>query len=119
MRAFAAAALSAVVLLLLACGGDRVVDNRPPPPIPDPACGDGNVDEGEDCDGSNLGEESCSSRGFDLGTLSCDAQCRFATLGCVKFCGNGTVEPGEQCDPGMGPGACDGWGYTGCTDTCQ
>ncbi len=106
-------------LLLLSCGGDRVVPNRPPPALPEPACGDGTVDEGEDCDGSNLNEQSCSSLGFDLGTLSCDARCQYATAGCVNFCGNGTVEPGEQCDPGRGPGPCDGWGYTGCSESCQ
>jgi hypothetical protein len=118
-RSLSTATVAAALALWLACGGGGTRSTRPPEPVPEPTCGDGVVNEGEDCDGSDLGEQSCTSLGFDLGTLSCDPTCRFATLNCVKFCGNGTLEPGEQCDGTVGPLGCDGWGYKRCTEACQ
>jgi hypothetical protein len=45
-------------------------------------CGDGIVGGTEECDGSNLNGESCTSQGYDSGTLSCAADCTFDTSGC-------------------------------------
>jgi len=53
-------------------------------------CGNGVLDPGEQCDGSDLGGETCQSQGFVGGTLSCSASCAFDT---------------SACDPG-GPGTC-------------
>lgn len=62
-------------------------------------CGDGVVQPGEQCDGSNLAGGSCISLGFVGGTLSCDASCRFNTTACTTgVCGNGIAEDIEQCD---------------------
>lgn len=47
-------------------------------------CGDGVVDTSEQCDGSNLGGASCTSRGFTGGTLSCDPSCEFDTSACTS-----------------------------------
>jgi cysteine-rich repeat protein len=75
-------------------------------------CGDGSVGGPEECDGSDLGGETCASRGFTGGNLACSASCAFDTSGCTS-CGNGIVEIGEACDDGnTAPG-------DGCSATCQ
>lgn len=49
-----------------------------------PACGDGTVNlAGELCDGADLGGTSCTTLGFQGGTLTCDSSCGFDTSGCV------------------------------------
>ncbi|MDD5071466.1 MAG: hypothetical protein PHQ42_01890 [Patescibacteria group bacterium] len=45
-------------------------------------CGNGIREYGEQCDGSDLGGETCSSRGFTSGTLKCDMACDFDTSDC-------------------------------------
>ena len=64
-----------------------------------PACGNGVIDFGEACDGSDLQGVSCQSFGFRAGRLLCSG-CQFDTSRCStnKQCGNGTIESGEQCD---------------------
>ena len=48
------------------------------------SCGDGNIDPGEECDGTNIGTETCVSQGFPGGgTLTCDNSCNFVTSACV------------------------------------
>jgi hypothetical protein len=48
-----------------------------------PECGDGLINAaGEQCDGTELGGESCQSLGFVDGTLGCDGSCQFDTSGC-------------------------------------
>ena len=66
-------------------------------------CGTGTKDPGEECDGSDVGGQTCASidQGFDSGILKCSASCRFDTTGCTSpGCGNGTKDPGEECDDG-------------------
>lgn len=49
-----------------------------------PTCGNGVLDQGEACDGANLGGETCVTLGYDAGTLSCNqASCIFNTTGCT------------------------------------
>jgi hypothetical protein len=50
---------------------------------PEPVCGDGNVDSGEECDGSNFAGASCTSEGFDSGSISCSSSCNINTSLCV------------------------------------
>lgn len=72
-------------------------------------CGDGILDDGEECDGAQLGGQTCGSQGFDGGTLACLDSCTFDTSACVA-CGDGQKDPGEECDDGnvdAGDG-CDG-----------
>jgi PKD domain len=45
-------------------------------------CGDGKVDTGEDCDQSQLNGKTCTSLGFNSGTLACTSNCQFNTSGC-------------------------------------
>lgn len=40
-------------------------------------CGNGVVEEGEECDGTNLGSKTCESEGYASGTLGCTADCKF------------------------------------------
>ncbi len=53
-------------------------------------CGNGAIDEGEQCDGDNLGGFSCTDLGYPAGTLACDpATCTYDASGCDL----------ETCDP--------------------
>jgi len=52
-------------------------------------CGNGNVDSGEQCDGSNLGGATCVSQGYTGGTLSCNSNCTFNTSACTSGGGGG------------------------------
>jgi cysteine-rich repeat protein len=67
-------------------------------------CGNNIIEGNEQCDGSSLNGQSCSSLGFASGALSCIApgltnQCKFDTSSCVPaVCGNGIIETGESCD---------------------
>lgn len=72
-----------------------------------PTCGDNQLNlPGEQCDGTDLGGESCTSLGFVSGSLGCSS-CSFDTSACQ---GDGVPETGQtQCDQGGGTlGACPG-----------
>ncbi len=84
-----------------------------------PRCGDGVIDDGEDCDGAALGAGTCQAMGFDTGKLSCDTTCHYSTATCVKKCGNGVLDLGEPCDGQLGLVPCTTWGYPECTATCE
>jgi sugar lactone lactonase YvrE len=62
-------------------------------------CGNGVLEDGEECDGASLGGLGCADVGFFGGTLRCSAQCVFDTRRCDR-CGDGIVDVdlGEQCD---------------------
>jgi hypothetical protein len=47
-------------------------------------CGDSNIqnDEGEECDGSILGEHTCLTEGFSTGTIACNSSCDLDTSNC-------------------------------------
>ena len=71
---------------------------------PAPTCGDGIINvHGEDCDGTALGGESCTTLGYDSGSLACTTGCKLDTSGCsvsaVNFCGDGSANrEKEDCD---------------------
>ncbi len=54
-----------------------------------PVCGNGVLETGEQCDGSNLGGQTCFGLGYNGGTLSCNANCVFSTLACTSVSGGG------------------------------
>jgi hypothetical protein len=68
---------------------------------PPPECGN-NVRVGDEaCDGADLAGQSCTSVGYDSGTLSCAADCTFDVSGCVgvgPVCPNDVAEGLEECD---------------------
>jgi hypothetical protein len=83
-------------------------------------CGDGVLDpgNGEECDGSDFGAATCSTEGFDGGTLTCTASCTIDTTDCT-LCGNGVLEAGEECDGSdLGGAACGDQGCTSGTPLC-
>jgi hypothetical protein len=69
----------------------------------DPAtCGNGVVEPGEQCDGSDLRGMTCPMVDPFLtgGTLRCGTNCEFMTGYCTHgTCGNGVIDPGEDCEP--------------------
>lgn len=66
-------------------------------------CGNGNIDAGEVCDGSDLGGKDCTDyvagSVYDGGVLSCNAGCTF-NVGDCSVCGDGSLGSGEDCDCG-------------------
>ncbi|HKO93293.1 MAG TPA: hypothetical protein VJU61_19190, partial [Polyangiaceae bacterium] len=63
-------------------------------------CGNGVIDDGEDCDGADLDGMTCDllRPGFS-GELSCEPNiCRFNQISCERTCGNGVIDDGEECD---------------------
>ena len=92
-------------------------------PAPISVCGNGIIESGEQCDGTNLGGETCSSvdpnANYVGGSLSC-SNCKFVTTACLKtVCGNNKVETGEQCDgTALNGKSCTSEGFTGGTLKC-
>jgi len=81
-------------------------------------CGNGIINSGEQCDGTNLGGQTCTGLGFVGGTLSCTSGCQFDTSQCVgatpASC-NGTWD-GSSEDTGV---QCDGTPRPhGCSENC-
>ena len=95
-------------------------------------CGDGRVDFGEECDGSDLQGRSCASfRSGGEGVLACRFDCTVDATSChAASCGNGRIDGVtdvalgycEQCDGvALGHRSCAGFGGTGtlrCTESC-
>jgi len=49
------------------------------------ACGNGVLEADEQCDSADLGGATCSTLGFDSGTLSCTTQCVLNAAACAKY----------------------------------
>lgn len=107
-----------LLLILTACRDPRFRPVDVPPPPPPPSCGDGLLQEGEDCDASEAGTGTCQSLGFDTGRLVCSPTCTYDTALCVRRCGNGVLDLGEACDGMLGVSPCTTWGFNSCSDTC-
>lgn len=88
-----------------------------------PTCGNGVLNAGEECDGTNLGGATCASNGFAGGSLSCSPTCTLVTTQCTN-CGNNVIDSGEVCDgTALGSGSCTDLGCSGgalaCNATCS
>lgn len=71
------------------------------------ACGNGLVDDPEQCDGDDLDGNDCLGAGFVSGALACTPQCTLDTSDCVSAaCGDGTLQAPETCDCGVAGAAC-------------
>lgn len=86
-------------------------------------CGDDVRRGSEVCDGTDVGIETCASRGFVSGTLGCAVDCTAYDTAMCSRCGNGTIDAGEACDgAALGGATCVSRGYdTGmlsCGATC-
>ena len=84
------------------CGADCKVDLSSCVLKPVSLCGNGKVDETEECDGTSFkdDENQCSDWGaFASGTLKCNASCKVDTSSCKSnTCGDGVVGGSEECD---------------------
>ena len=79
-------------------------------------CGNGALDRVEQCDGSDLGGNDCTTipGGYTGGTLKCSASCLFDTTECIlPSCGDGLIDANEQCDDGNSSNE------DGCLNNCQ
>ncbi|MFZ6184744.1 DUF4215 domain-containing protein [Nannocystis pusilla] len=80
-------------------GGDTTSSPVPTTTADEPACGNGELDPGEQCDDGNAVDGD-----------GCEADCAFAS---VELCGNGMVDDGEECDDGNDDNS------DACHDTCK
>jgi cysteine-rich repeat protein len=64
---------------------------------PPSVCGNGVAESDEACDGTDLDEQSCSTVGFETGTLACDS-CNFDTRACTgtERCTDGRDNDGDR-----------------------
>ncbi len=65
-------------------------------------CGNGMMEGGEDCDGSDFGTLTCEKLGL-TGVLRCGADCLFDYSECSlppgpPVCGDGIIQQGEECE---------------------
>lgn len=65
-------------------------------------CGNGSVEGGEQCDGSDLAGQNCVGRGFDSGTLQCNNLCQFDTSNCANDAPPPTPTPAPPPPPSDG-----------------
>lgn len=49
------------------------------------SCGNGTKEGSEQCDGGQLGGQTCVGLGYDEGALTCSGSCTFNTAGCVTL----------------------------------
>lgn len=87
------------------------------------ACGDGTVQGGEECDGTNLNGQNCITLGYEFGALSCNADCTYNTSLCFS-CGDGSIDGEEECEgTNLNGNTCVTLGYDGgtlsCGDNCR
>ncbi len=93
------------------------------------SCGDGFLDPGEACDGSQMSATTCTELGYyeQTDTLTCRSDCTFDLTVCTGGrCGDGIIQAGdgEDCDGENLAGlTCDGLqlggGILRCLDTCR
>ncbi|HEY3357983.1 MAG TPA: hypothetical protein VGQ83_32340 [Polyangia bacterium] len=86
-------------------------------------CGDGVINGGEECDGTDFGGLTCRSFYLLSGALRC-VDCRIETTGCADHCGDGVRTGVEVCDGAdFGSLACQSFGFhagaLGCESTCS
>ncbi len=89
-----------------------------------PPCGNGFIDGGEQCDGTNLGGQTCEYlTGMQQGALRC-VECQLDSASC-HACGNGDIEVGpEECDgDNLAQETCASQGFVtgalGCSEDCR
>jgi len=89
-------------------------------------CGNGKLDDGEQCEGSDFDGGTCEDYDYlGGGSLNCNSNnCQIEVTDCKSDCGNGFKEPGEVCDgTAVGGKTCTGAnfakGTVGCSNSCD
>ncbi|MBI5508748.1 MAG: hypothetical protein HY903_08335 [Deltaproteobacteria bacterium] len=117
---FRRAMMLAWALTALAC--DRGVTATSVNTEPPPECGNDVRRDVEQCDGTDVAGRSCTSVGYEGGTLGCSSDCLFDTSACTGVgpaCGNGSAEGPEQCDAAdLNAATCRTLGFDGGTLSC-
>ncbi len=79
------------------------------PDLPGPSdCGNDQIDAGEACDGAALAGASCTSLGWDHGTLACGVDCQFALDDCSNDPQPGLGQLYSHCTDNAGCPGLDG-----------
>lgn len=83
-------------------------------------CGDGMINNIEECDGTDFGTASCLDHGStDPSGLHCTADCQIDATGCKAYCGDGVKDAQEECDGSdFGGATCISKGFYGGTLLC-
>ncbi|MBY0278552.1 DUF4215 domain-containing protein [Candidatus Binatia bacterium] len=89
------------------CGPGTRFDDPSRQCLPNGTCGNGVLEASEDCEvdwasGTVTSRgDTCSTVGFEAGTLKCASGCAYDTSGCrYRVCGDSFTDPPEQCDDG-------------------
>jgi hypothetical protein len=91
-------------------------------------CGDNIIQTnfGENCDGNQLGDVTCSQLGHYGGNLSCNNNCQFDESQCQGYCGDNIFQSNyeEECDGQIPEGnSCFNsgyfWGEVSCDESCN
>ena len=59
-------------------------------------CGDRIINGNEECDGSDLGANTCTSEGFDEGSLTCDSDCTLNDNACTTAESSSSGDSGDE-----------------------
>jgi len=109
-------AVNLVWLLCLFVGAIAGCDKGGKKPTGDALCGNGAIDSGEVCDGSNLNGATCEMLGFGAGTLLCAANCLsfdMSACGPSLTCGDGVKNGADVCDgDDLGGQSCQTQGFS-------
>jgi hypothetical protein len=104
--------IALTALVAAGCGGESA------------KCGNGKLESGEVCDGTDFGADNCQMHGYLGGLLTCTDACdNILFTRCTGGCGNGSRDSGEECDTfDFGGDNCQLHGYDygtlTCTSTC-
>ena len=63
-------------------------------------CGNGKIDQGEECDGVEVGSQTCQDFGFSFGNLGCTDSCSYDTSACSIV--SSPQPDGSECSTGAG-----------------
>lgn len=86
-------------------------------------CGNGRAEGLEACDGADVRNATCASRGLGSGTVTCRSDCTLDTSECsgpIASCGDGRLDAGESCDGAeLGGVSCEDLGFDGGSLACS